>query len=208
MSDQASPGRQDPGRLEQMRELQTQLATVRGQVRKDRRATSVPLLVLGSATALAFIPQVTWQQGFWSGIIGNAFQSLIITAAFAGIWLTLRRRAATAGVGSGRGYGRAALIGLALLLLPAGVVVGGLFGPFLLFAIGLLVAGSMQRNPFLCWFGAIMGVVGVINSLHWITNRLPASVHAPWATPAIGLVLALLTVVMGVVFWRRESRSS
>ncbi len=139
---------------------------------------------------------------------GPALQSVVIVAGFAIIWLAERRRAATAGVGTGRGFGLAAIVTLILLIIPGGLIASLIAGPFLAFAIGLLIAGMMQGNKVIIWFAAGVGVVGIVNHFHWFTNRLPLSVWRPWEEPAISLLLALLTVAAGLLWWRRESRAA
>jgi hypothetical protein len=194
--------------LDEARELTAQLAELRGTVRRDRRATSLPLLVLGSATALALAPAVVWPGSGWTSGFGSALQSLVIVAAFAVIWLVERRRAVTAGVGSGRGFGAAAIVALVVLIIPGGFIAALIAGPFLTFAIGLLIAGLMQGNKFITWFAVGIGVIGMVNDLHWITNRLPVSVWSPREQPAISLLLALVTVATGLRWRRRESRAA
>jgi len=195
-----------PGQLGDPNELASHLSALRGQVRRDRRATSLPLLVLGGATAVAFLPAVAMSTSIWNRPPGELVESIIIAAAFAAIWIAERHRAAATGVGTGRGFGRAALIGPLLLVIPGGLLVAILAGPFLAFALGLLIAGLTQRNRFLSWFGVLIGLLGFVNHYHWITNRLPT--YEPWYDPAINLLLALLTVAAGAVIWRRESRAA
>jgi hypothetical protein len=180
------------------------LAAVRGRVRLDRRGTSIPLLVLGGATAIAFLPALIWPTSAWTAFPGREFGGLIVTLAFASIWLAERRRAARLGVGTPRGFGAAVILCLAILILAA--ILAQLLGPFGVFAIGLLVAGRYQRNAILMSWAVVMGILGIANNFHWISNRLPASLLSPRIDPAISMALAAATVAAGIVCWLRESR--
>ena len=203
----ALPDQPDDTALAAAHELTAQLSVLRGTVRRDRRATSLPLLVLGGTTAAVMVPAVVQPTSMWTdGRIGAALQSVAIVAALAAIWQAERHRAVTAGVGTGRGFGLAAVAGLVLLVIPGGLLISLIAGPFLTFALGLLIAGLKQRNAFISWFAVAVGVVGIVNDRDWISNRLPGP-H-PWAGPAISLTLALLTVAAGLLWWRRENRAA
>lgn len=207
MPGNAMPDRPDDAALAAAHELTAQLSVLRGTVRRDRRATSLPLLVLGGTTAAVMVPAIVQPTSTWTdGRIGAALQSMAIVAALAAIWLAERHRAVTAGVGTGRGFGLATVAGLILLVIPGGLVVSLIAGPFLTFALGLLIAGLKQRNAFITWFAVAVGVVGIVNDLHWISNRLPGP--DPWVEPAISLTLALLTVAAGLLWRRRENRAA
>jgi hypothetical protein len=203
----ALPDQPDDAALAATHELTAQLSVLRGTVRRDRRATSLPLLVLGGTAAAVMVPAILQPTSMWTGgRLGAALQSMAVVAAFAAIWLAERHRAVTGGVGTGRGFGLATVIGFVLLVVPGGLVLSVIAGPFLTFAIGLLIAGLKQRNAFITWFAVAVGVVGIVNDQHWISNRLPGP-H-PWVEPAISLALALLTVAAGLLWWRRENRAA
>jgi len=203
----ALPDQPDDAALAAAHELTAQVSVLRGTVRRDRRATSLPLLVLGGTTAAVMVPAIVQPTSMWTdGRIGAALQSVAIVAALAAIWQAERHRAVAAGVGTGRGFGLAAVAGLVLLVIPGGLLLSLIAGPFLTFALGLLIAGLKQRNAFISWFAVAVGVAGIVNDRDWISNRLPGP-H-PWAGPAISLTLALLTVAAGLLWWRRENRAA
>jgi hypothetical protein len=203
----ALPDQPDDAALAAAHDLTAQLSVLRGTVRRDRRATSLPLLVLGGTTAAVMVPAIVQPTSIWTdGRIGAALQSMAIVAAFAAIWQAERHRAVTAGVGTGRGFGLAAVAGLILLVIPGGLLISLIAGPFLTFALGLLIAGLKQRNAFISWFAVAVGVAGIVNDRDWISNRLPGP-H-PWAGPAISLALTLVTVAAGLLWWHRENRAA
>src|SRR5215469_7271051 len=111
----AIPDQPDDAALAAAHELTAQLSVLRGTVRRDRRATSLPLLVLGGTAAAVMVPAVVQPTSMWTdGRVGAALQSMAIVAAFAAIWLAERRRAVTVGVGTGRGFGLATVVGVVL----------------------------------------------------------------------------------------------
>src|SRR5450756_431969 len=179
--------------------LQAQVAAIRSQVRRDLRATSLPLLLLGTATVVGELPQVvsqTWDTGVLGG--GDWFTGVLVTAAFAVLWWMYRRRAFRDGVGRPAGFGAATVLGL--ILLSIGLVLLVLMGPFILFGAGLLMIASWQRNALLAWWAVLAGGLGVFEGFFGITNRLPASVWRIWEHPAIYLALGILTVLAGRSF--------
>jgi hypothetical protein len=106
---------------------------LRTRGRRDRRATSLPLLLLGGATAVGVAPQL-------SPGAGDALAVPMITLAFAAIWLISRLRAVRAGAGRGVGLGAASMLGLFLVLGIVGLMALAFTGPFLIFGVGLLAA--------------------------------------------------------------------
>lgn len=192
---------------------ESRVSAVRARVRRDRRATSLPLLVLGGATAIGVAPQLSSGAQLSSGP-GDPLAGLMMTLAFAAIWGAFRVRARRAGVGQGTGFGVASLLGLLLLLTIVGLVALTYTGPFLIFGVGLLVAAVWQRNAFLAGWAIVIGGIGVFEGFFGITNRLPQSFWAsdPSAAsrlhPAIYLTLAVLTVLAGLVAWLRENHAS
>jgi hypothetical protein len=182
---------------------------MRARVRRDRRATSLPLLLLGGATAVGVAPQLSSGAGdALAGGPGDALAGLMITVAFAAIWVVFRIRAARAGVGRGTGFGIASMLGLFFMLTIVGFVALVYTGPFLIFGVGLLVAASWQRNAFLAAWAVVIGGIGVFEGFFGITNRLPVSLWAAWEHPAIYLILALMTVLAGIVAWLQENRAA
>jgi hypothetical protein len=198
-----------PGQPGEARELTAHVSAVRTQVRRDLRATSFPLLVLGAATAAGVIPQLLsagWGRGWLLPFGGDWLTGGLITVAFAVMWLVYRRRALRGGVGRPAGFGAATVLGL-IFTVSLGLIAVAVAGPFLVFGLGLLVAGIWQRNRFLIWWAVLAGGIGVFEGFFGITNRLPASVWREWDHPAIYLALALLTVLAGLIARRRENRA-
>jgi hypothetical protein len=161
----------------------------------------LPLLLLGGATAVGVAPQL-------SPGAGDALAVLMMTLAFAAIWLVSRLRAVRAGVGRGVGLGVPSMVGLFLVLGIVGLMALAFTGPFLIFGVGLLAAAAYQRNAFLAVWAIVIGGIGVFEGFFGITNRLPLSLWAAWEHPAIYLVLALLTVLAGIVAWLRENNAT
>jgi hypothetical protein len=167
----------------------------------DRRATSLPLLLLGGATAIGVALQWPWGMGY-----GLAW--LTIPVAFAAVWVVFRFRAVRAGAGPGTFSGAAPMLGLFLLLAIVGFLTTFLAGPFWIFGVGLLVTARWQRSAFLAVLAVVIGGIGVLEGFFGITNRLPLSLWAEWEHPAIFLILGLLTVLAGIAAWVRENRAS
>jgi hypothetical protein len=188
--------------------LQSHVAAIRSRVRRDLRATSFPLLLLGTATVAGEIPQVAsegWSGGGPLGVFGGDwFTGLLLTAAFAVLWWTYRRRALRGGVGRPAGFGAATALGL--ILISIGLILLQFMGPFILFGPGLLMVASWQRNAVLAWWAVLAGGLGVFEGFFGITNRLPISVWRSWEHPAIYLALGVLTVLASLAARRRENR--
>jgi hypothetical protein len=187
------------------RELTDHLSSLRARVRRDRRATSFPLLLLGGATVLGVAPNLLRAQPappWWDWLT-----SLLITIAFAVMWYVFRRRARRGGVGHSTGFGAAAIVAL-FLSLPLGVLATTFAGPYLVFGLGLLIAGIWQHNRFLIGWSVLIGGIGVFEGFFGITNRLPVSLWHEWVHPAIYLVLAGATVLAGLIALARENRGS
>jgi hypothetical protein len=196
-----------PGQPGDGQDLAAHVSAVRTQVRRDLRGTSFPLLLLGAATAAGVIPQLVFAYRGGSGPLGGDWLTgVLITAAFAVMWLVYRRRALRGGVGRPAGFGAAAVLGLCFTF-SVGLIAMAFAGPFLVFGLGLLVAGVWQRNRFLVWWAVLIGGIGVFEGFFGITNRLPSSVWHPWVHPAIYLVLALLTVAAGLIARWQENRT-
>jgi hypothetical protein len=185
--------------------LQAHVAAIRSQVRRDLCATSLPLLLLGTATVVGEIPQVV-NEGGNAGVLGggDSFTGLLLTAAFAVLWWMYRRRALRDGVGRPAGFGAATVLGL--ILLSIGLVLLAYAGPFILFGAGLLMVASWQRNPLLAWWAVLAGGLGVFEGFFGITNRMPFSLWRAWEHPAIYLALGILTVLAGLAARLRENR--
>lgn len=187
--------------------LRSHVAAIRSQVRRDLRATSFPLLLLGTATVVGELPQVVsrgWNAGGPLGVLsGDWFTALLLTVAFAVLWV-YRHRARRGGVGRPTGFGAATALGL--ILITIGLVLLVYAGPFILFGAGLLMVAAWQRNAKLAWWAVLAGGLGVFEGFFGITNRLPTSVWRDWEHPAIFLALGVLTVLAGLAARRRENR--
>jgi hypothetical protein len=168
--------------------------------RGGRRATSVSLLLLGSAAAVGVVPQLS------SGM-GDALAGLMMALAFAPIWLVLRLRVARVGVGRGIGLGAASMLGLLLVLAVVGLMELA-SGPFLIFGVGLFATALYQCNFFLAVWAIVIGGIGIFEAFFGITNRLPLPLWAAWEHSAIYLFLAFITVLAGIFSWLRENRES
>jgi hypothetical protein len=196
--------------------IQAHVATIRSQVRRDLRATSFPLLLLGTATVIGELPQVVSQGRSTGGgavaVVGGGgvvmggdwLTGLLLTAAFAVLWWMYHRRARRDGVGRPAGFGAATVLGL--ILLSLGLILLVYTGPFILFGLGLLIVAGWQRNALLAGWAVLAGGLGVFEGFFGITNRLPASVWRPWEHPAIYLALGIATVAAGLAARRWESR--
>ena len=170
-------------------------------VPRGRRATSLPLLLLGVATAVGVAPLLP------SGV-GDGLAWLTIPLAFAAIWAVFRFTAARGEGGPRTVFGVAPVLGLFLLLVIVSFVTMFLTGPFLIFAMGLLMTARWQRSVFLAVWAVAVGGIGVLEGFFGITNRLPLSLWAAWEHPVIYLLLALLTVLAGIATWLRENRAT
>jgi hypothetical protein len=188
--------------------LQSHVAAIRSRVRRDLRATSFPLLLLGTATVAGEMPQIAskgWNTGGPLGAFGGDWLTgLLLTAAFAVLWWMYRRRALRGGVGRPAGFGAATALGL--ILISIGLFLLVFMGPFILFGLGLLIVASWQRNAMLAWWAVLAGGLGVFEGFFGITNRLPISVWRAWEHPAIYLALGVLTVLAGLAARLRENR--
>jgi hypothetical protein len=154
------------------------------------------------------MPQVAgdgWDANGVLGLLGGDwFTALLLTAAFAVLWWTYRRRALRGGVGRPAGFGAATALGLNLI--TVGLVLLVYAGPFILFGSGLLLIATWQRNAVLAWWAVLAGGLGVFEGFFGITNRLPFSLWRGWEHPAIYLALGVLTVLAGLAARRWENQ--
>jgi hypothetical protein len=168
---------------------------------RDRRATSLPLLVLGLATAVGVAPLLP------SGT-DDGLAWLTVPLAFAAIWVVFRFRAARVGGGPGAVTNAGRVLGLFVVLVIVSFVTMILTGPYLIFGMGLLVTARWLRSAFLAVWAVVIGGIGMLEGFFGITNRVPLSRWAAWEHPAIYLILALLTVLAGTAAWLRENRAT
>jgi hypothetical protein len=187
-------------------DLAAHVSALRGQVRRDLRTTSLPLLLVGTATAIGAVLQLSGGHGSSGPLDGDWLTGILITAAFVVMWFVYRRRALRGGVGRPAGFGAAAVFGL-FATLSVGVIAIAYAGPFLLFGLGLLAIGIWQGNRFLAWWAVLIGGLGVFEGFFGITNRVPVAAWRAWEHQAIYLALALLTVLAGLAALSRENRA-
>ena len=183
---------------------------VKRRARRDRRATSVPLLTFGWLTLL---------EAFLSAV-ADPYRSLYwLIAAPAGLAFVAwyyRRHEIDSGVGTrSSSYWHWALAVLAaLVLLPFLIVLGA---PLALVGIGLLSIAVRQRNMYLGAYAVVFAVVGMLESFYLVTNRLydfsqwagwysDTSGYFPWAPSFVSALLGLIIVGAGAVAARREGR--
>jgi hypothetical protein len=95
----------------------------------------------------------------------------------------------------------------ACFTLSVGVIAMAFAGPFVIFGLGLLVAGCWQRSRLLIGWALLVGGTGVFEGFFGITNRLPAAVWRQWQHPAIYLALAVATALAGLVTRWQENRA-
>jgi hypothetical protein len=189
-------------------ELLTATGNVRRQARSDRRATSVPLLVFGALTVVDAV-----LRGVLSPI-GNVVLLVLAPAGFALIALFYRRQERSTGVGSRKGSFTFAAVLVALLLvvlLPLVLILG----MYAVVGIGLAVIALRQRNLALgCW-AVLYGVVGGLEGLSLISNRLYSlddhlglarvrDGYFSWSSSLVYGVLGLALLVAGLHARRRE----
>jgi hypothetical protein len=176
----------------------------------DPHETSLTLMVLGGVITVSVALQLTWPS---LGISGWAFlwgfglpTDPLLATAFAVLCLTFWRRAASGRMTRPRGFGIASVIALVASFPP--VFVATFYaGPFLIFGVGLAVAGLKLRNFTLIWWALAVGGVGVFEGFFGITNRLPAAIWAGWEHLAIYLVLGAVTFLGGAIIGLRERRA-
>jgi hypothetical protein len=191
--------------------IQAHVAAVRSRVRRDLHGTSLPLLLLGTALVVGELPQLDQQTttgGGPTGLLGvlggDWFTQVLLTAAFAVLWVVYRIRALRAGVGRPAGFGVATVFGL--LAVSIGAILLAITGPFILFGIGLLLVAAWQRNALLAFWAVLIAGLGVFEGFFGITNRLPGSLWRIWEHPAIFVALGVLTLLAGIAARLRENK--
>jgi hypothetical protein len=189
-------------------ELLTTAGRVRRQARNDRRATSVPLLVFGALTLVDAVLRPMLDP------IGKVVLLLLAPIGFAFIALHYRRQERTVGVGSrSGGYSGTAVVVVVLFvfLFPLALILG----LYALVGIGLLVIAVRQRNLFLGGWAVVYGVIGGLESLSLISNRLYGLANAlglaragdgyfSWSSSLVYGVLGSALIGAGLYARRRE----
>jgi len=133
-------------------------------VYRDSHETSLTLAVLGGVISVGAAVELAWSG---AGVFFGWPITLGLAGAFAALWLTFWRRAASQAMRRPPGFGIAAVIGLAATLPPFLVVVV-YAGPFMSFGIGLAVAGVKLRNRALTYWALGVGAVGVFEGFFGI----------------------------------------
>lgn len=172
-------------------DLLDELAGLRARARRDRRATSTPLLVLGTVTLVAaFLPAGAVR------LPGSYFWMLAGPLVFGVVAGVFRHREHRSGVGSPtRHYRITAILLLAvfLVLFPLVATFGAAMGAV---GLGLLVLAAAQRDLVLATIAVVYGAVGVLQSLYIVSN---AVWHVSGATVSDGAVIVVLgTTIMAV----------
>jgi hypothetical protein len=184
--------------------MQPHPSATSGPTYRDPHETSLTLVLLGLAISLSVTAQLTWHGGIWIGFGPDGLTAVMLTLAFTVLWLMFRRRAAVRGMRRPRGFGLAAIIGLAANLPPFFIALA-YAGPFIVFALGLVTVGIRLRNRRLGSWGIVVGGIGVFEGFFGITNRLSVSLWAGWEHPLIYLLLGIMTLLGGIVASRREN---
>jgi hypothetical protein len=178
------------------------------RARGDRRATSVPLIVFGALTLVdALIRSL-------SDPTANALALLLAPIGFAAIALYYRRREIVVGVGSKpRPYAVAALVVVLGAVLLVSVLL--VFGVYAVVGLGLLAIAVGQRNLALGVCAIVYGVVGALEGLSLISNRLYAAAdwfglfrgsdgYFSWSPSLVYGVLGALLIGAGLLARKHE----
>lgn len=144
------------------KEVLGDVRVVQRRVRGDRRATSVPLIVFGTITLIAAViePMVNWA--------GTLALFLLAPVGFLSVALIYRRREIAFGLGGRQRAYKVAAIST-LLLLP---ILGLALGSYALIGLALVIIAMLQRNLQLGIWALVFGVVGGLEHLFLISNRL------------------------------------
>jgi len=180
---------------------------IRRRTRQDRHATSVPLLTFGALGIGGAFVRIAAEPA------DGLYWALAAPVGFAVTAWALRRHEVRTGVGTrSSSYRRWALLVLVtFLLLPLFV-----FGmPLALIGLGLLTIAMRQRNTYLAVTAGVFAVVGVLDGLHFIGNRIgdlnqwlgayeSTGGYASWASEVSGALPAAVLLVAGLAARRRE----
>jgi intracellular septation protein A len=184
------------------------VGAVQRRVKGDRRATSVPLIVFGSITLIAAViePMVDWA--------GTLALFLLAPVGFLSVALIYRRREIAFGLGGReRAYTVAAISTLLLLS-----ILGLALGSYALVGIALIVIAMLQRNLQLAIWALVFGVVGGLEHLSLISNRLYSLADSlsiyrsndgyfSWSSSLVFGILGLALVVGGLLAQHAERGS-
>jgi len=190
------------------KEMLGDVGAVQRRVKGDRRATSVPLIVFGSITLIAAViePMVDWA--------GTLALFLLAPVGILSVALIYRRREIAFGLGSReRSYTVAAIS--TLLLLP---ILGLALGSYALVGIALIIIAMLQRNLQLAIWALVFGVVGLLEHLSLISNRVYSLTdtlgiyrsndgYFSWSSSLVFGILGLALVVGGLLAQQAERGS-
>jgi hypothetical protein len=190
------------------KEMLGDAGAVQRRVRGDRRATSVPLIVFGSITLIAAVirPMVDWA--------GTLALFLLAPVGFLSVALIYRRREIALGLGGrDRAYTVAAIS--TLLLLP---ILGLALGSYALVGMALVIIAMLQRNLQLGIWALVFGVVGGLEHLSLISNRLysfadtlgiyrSSDGYFSWSSSLVFAILGLALIVAGLLARHSEQGS-
>ena len=187
---------------------------LRRRVRRDQRATSVPLLVFGLLTlGSTVVTQPTPAPGLTPATI---YWLLAIPLGFSLVALIHHRRRKILGVGTPtRAWAMAALVLGALLLTLPGLVLFRLSFPVV--GIGIVAMGMYQRNAPMAVAGGVFGIVGALETFYVLSNGvadLAGALDRPatsWLVQQRDVVavaaLGAATTTIGLVARWREVRT-
>jgi intracellular septation protein A len=190
------------------KEMLGDAGAVQRRVRGDRRATSVPLIVFGTITLIAAViePMVDWA--------GTLALFLLAPIGFVSVALIYRRREIAFGLGGReRAYTVAAIS--TLLLLP---ILGLALGSYALIGLALVIIAMLQRNLQLGIWALVFGVVGGLEHLSLISNRLYSLTdtlginrsqdgYFSWSSSLVFAILGLALIVGGLLARHSEHGS-
>jgi intracellular septation protein A len=190
------------------KEMLGDVGVVQRRVKGDRRATSVPLIVFGSITLIAAViePMVDWA--------GTLALFLLAPVGFLSVALIYRRREIAFGLGGReRAYTVAAIS--TLLLVP---ILGLALGSYALVGIALIIIAMLQRNLQLAIWALVFGVVGGLEHLSLISNRLYSLADSlgiyrsndgyfSWSSSLVFGILGLALIVGGLLAQHAERGS-
>jgi intracellular septation protein A len=190
------------------KEMLGDAGAVQRRVRGDRRATSVPLIVFGTITLIAAVIEPM--------VDGAATVALFLLApvGFLTVALIYRRREIALGLGGReRAYTVAAIS--TLLLLP---ILGLALGSYALVGMALIIIAMLQRNLQLGISALVFGVVGGLEHLSLISNRLysladtlgiyrSSDGYFSWSSSLVFAILGLALIVGGLLAQHAERGS-
>lgn len=202
------------------RGILTQAEDLRNRARADRRASSVPLIVIGGIVLLS-------APFTYGSAPAEPLDSLLLNPlAFIAIALWYRKRRARTGIGSGRGAYEGGALFVALLpvvnlllsvLSPSNQSQWSIW-PMGAVALALLALALIQRNSYLAICAAVFGMATWMEDeyllggwLNEIAERVTPTPPAPfydgtidWVPVLVRALLGLSVLAAGLVALRQE----